>query len=182
MADFLTIIITIFIIIVAVISVMLSNIDRKRMHVYVIAKAMKEHLDVFVRFIDKRVTGQYAEHASITQLRSLTDQFSGLKKGKDALKMIPLINSIVALYKTFDTSDSLPESEGAMDRLDDAMENISLLRAEYNLSVKNLNKQLSSRVFTGLVKLFRMKKLEELCEFPSFSDYIERRLHGNERI
>lgn len=154
-------------VIVAVFSVILSYMDSKRMRAFISAKALKEHLDVIVRFIVGQAHKQYNDTVSGSQLQELADRYSGLKKNRDALEIIPLANSIVSLYNSLEISVSMQNDAGVRGELSDALEIIGLLREEYNDSVESLNKQLNKRLQANLGRLFRMKKLEKLCDLSN---------------
>ena len=168
MAFFLTIIATLAIVLVAVLSLFLSFLDREKMRAFIIAKSQKNHLDVIVRFVDERVSAYCTDPDSAARLRSLAGRYFELKKNKYALERIPLVNSIVSLYQSIELGGSLSGGGDARDDLGDAVDDIRLLRAEYNFCVIKLNKRLDNRLLARTGSLFRINKLEELCEFPSF--------------
>jgi len=167
MTFYLSLFVSLILIIIAVFSVILSYADSNRMRAFVSAKALKEHLDVVIRSVVEYIYKQDADPASTTQLQPLANRYSGLKKNKDAFDAISLANSIVTLYNSLDISHSLSSYADARAELRDALAAIKRLRFEYNKSVEKLNKMLNKRLIAGAGKVLRMKKLEELCDLSS---------------
>ena len=145
----------------------LSHMDRKRMHSFLYAKAMKEHLDVFVHFITQQVNEQCSDPESKNQFLELTEGYSKTKKNRSALERIPLFNSLVTLYNSLKINAPLSGAADARDDLYDAYEEIEMLRSEYDKSVTSLNKKLDNRLFAGVSKILRIKKLDKLCDVSS---------------
>ena len=145
----------------------LSHLDRKRMHSFLYAKAMKEHLDVFVNFIIQRVNEQCSDPESKNQFLELTEGYLKMKKNRNALERIPFFNSLVTLYNSLKLSASLSDAADARVELYDAYEEIEMLQSEYDKSVTILNKKLDNRLFAGVAKILRIKKLDELCDLSS---------------
>lgn len=164
MAYFFTIFFSVVFVVLAIFSIILSYMDSKRMRAFISARTLKEHLDVIVRFIVDQTNEQNADPDSLAQLQSLTDRYSGLIKKKDAFETIQLTNSIVDLYKSLRINPPIPDDYGAREKLGAALEIIGILRFEYNDCVERLNKMLDKRALAIPGKLFRMKKLETLCD------------------
>ncbi|MDR0491755.1 MAG: hypothetical protein LBH28_10980 [Oscillospiraceae bacterium] len=134
------------------------------MRAYISAKAMKKHLDVVIRVLVEQALKQDIDPAVKEQLQSLADKYSGFRKNKDVLKKIPLANSIVSLYYSLEIGSAHLDSAGVRDEIKSELNNVRLLEGEYNYCAEALNKQLSKRFISNAGKLFRMKKLEELCD------------------
>ena len=162
MTDYITMLGSLVFVILAVFSVVLSSMDRKRMHAFVVAKSMKEHLDVIVSFIVKQANELCTDPDSNAQFQSLADSYSSLRKKRYALEVIPLANSIAKLYSSLELGSTTQYYPAARDDFREALEIIGMLRKEYNSNVERLNKQLDNRLLAVAGKLFRMKKLEEL--------------------
>ena len=151
-------------VILIIFSMMLNHMDRKRMHSFVYAKAMKEHLDVFVHFIVQQANRQCSDSESKNQLLTFAESYLKMKKNTSALDRIPLFNSLVALYTSLKISALQSVAADTRNDLYNAYEEIEMLRSGYDNSVMSLNKKLDNRLFALVSKVLRIKKLEKLCD------------------
>ena len=164
MGYYIIIAVSVVTIVFAVFSAIYAGMDKKRLLAYMSAKALREDLDVFVDFIVRQVSKHAADSASKTELLSLADSYSGMRKNKHTFKRIPLVNSLVSSYISLEIGSSAVVDSDARREINEALQDSQLLREGYNNDVKNLNRQLDKRLSGIVGKLFRMKKLEELCD------------------